>query len=379
MIFFILVTFFLIISWFNKAPFIANPLANYYFKRVQFPQTESEHKDAVQLLTKVINLHPADPILLRMSYYSRSVSYFELKKYDLAFTDVSKGLELFPDYSPAHRLKANIYLALHQYQESLAEYTQAIQLDENEPEFYYDRSKLYYLHLKDLTKALQDINKALQINPFYPPHHDLAAEIYLALENFEKSLYHRNQLLYLVQKFHPSQQTHYQSIIEKSKTQILELNKSYPNLQNSSFATTPKIPQPINPVDLTYSNIITALNQAIPEVTEIPECVEIIGYADSLAHLPYLYFPAFNQLLTLLLTGKIDDPELLTRSFYFMEEMALFGDSGVVNLLQVEPLEIVFGLDYDSYQRAVSLMLPETKKLYLLNIPSFREPQPIKK
>ena len=79
-------------------------------------------------------------------------------------------------------------------------------------------------------------------------------------------------------------------IIEKSKTQILELNKSYPNLQNSSFATTPKIPQPINPVDLTYSNIITALNQAIPEVTEIPECVEIIGYADSLAHLPYLYF-----------------------------------------------------------------------------------------
>ncbi len=34
-----------------------------------------------------------------------------------------------------------------------------------------------------------------------------------------------------------------------------------------------KISQPINPVNLTYSNIITALNQAIPEVTEIPECV----------------------------------------------------------------------------------------------------------
>ena len=222
MVFFILLAIIILFFWFAKPPFITNQLAIYYFKKIPFPQTESEQKNAVQLLTKVIKLQPTDPILLRTSYHSRSASYFKLNEYDRALTDSSKALELFPEYAPAHQLKANIHLALQQFDESLSEYTQAIQLNDSEPEFYYERSKLYYLHLKDSEKALQDIEKSLQINPFHPPYHDLAAEIYLTLENPEKSLYHRNQLLALVEKFHPSCQTRYQYIIEKSKSQLFD-------------------------------------------------------------------------------------------------------------------------------------------------------------
>ncbi len=45
--------------------------------------------------------------------------------------------------------------------------------------------------------------------------------------------------------------------------------------------------------------------------------------------------------------------------------MAICEDYEVINLLRVEPLEIIAILDHEPCQKAQSLMLPETLKLYL--------------
>lgn len=65
---------------------------------------------------------------------------------------------------------------------------------------------------------------------------------------------------------------------------------------------------------------------------------------------PYLYFPAFWKLFELVVTKQIYDGDLQDRIFLFMEEMAESDDQDAVNLMQIEMLEPLFGLEYNIYR-----------------------------
>lgn len=59
-----------------------------------------------------------------------------------------------------------------------------------------------------------------------------------------------------------------------------------------------------------------------------------------------------------------------------MEEMAKSDDQDVVNLLQIEMLEPIFGLEHDVYREVVfRLLLPETLKLHHENLRLFNAPK----
>jgi len=129
-------------------------------------------------------------------------------------------------------------------------------------------------------------------------------------------------------------------------------------------------------MDLRYENIIQVLNEKFPELFEYEECREIIDMAGELSHLPYLYFPAFWQLLKMVLTGEIHNDCLRGRIFQFMEDMAKSQDADVVNLMQIEMLEPIFSLEYQLYRDAVYKYLhPESIKLHKTQEAYFIIPQ----
>ena len=116
---------------------------------------------------------------------------------------------------------------------------------------------------------------------------------------------------------------------------------------------------------LHYDTIIQSLNDCFPELTQYEECRSIIAMLDESEYLPYLYFPAFWKILECVLTNKITDKSLQDRIFLFMEEMAKSDDHEVVNLMQIEMLEPIFGLDYNIYRNVVfRFLLPESLKLH---------------
>ncbi len=91
----------------------------------------------------------------------------------------------------------------------------------------------------------------------------------------------------------------------------------------------------------------------------------------------YCYYESLEHLFLKLLKREIVNVELLNRILDFMEEMANSEDVDIQNLLQVQILEALFGLDYEIFHTMeTELFRPRTKELFNDTRQSFKEPFP---
>jgi len=109
------------------------------------------------------------------------------------------------------------------------------------------------------------------------------------------------------------------------------------------------------------------LDRRIPEVLNMPEYFEnkltynacYIGDKD----IPiYVYYELLEHLFVGLITGEIEDDDLLERTLDFMEDMANSEDGNVLNLLRVQILEGLFGLERDIFIYMEKMLRPKTKE-----------------
>ena len=70
----------------------------------------------------------------------------------------------FGEYDGAYNNRGNAYLNLNQYERAIQDYNKAIQLNPNYFEAYNNRGWAYYC-LKKYQQALKDFDKALELNP----------------------------------------------------------------------------------------------------------------------------------------------------------------------------------------------------------------------
>ena len=127
-----------------------------------------------------------------------------------------------------------------------------------------------------------------------------------------------------------------------------------------------------------YEKIISTAKESFPEIETYktmlfePELGDWIINEDS----PYIFFPAFWKLLEYTLIGRIEDNGLTSRIFQFMENMAN-SEAMVRDLMAIEMLEPLFGLEYDTYDKAIKrYLLPETLKIHKMQLPFFCVPKP---
>ncbi len=91
----------------------------------------------------------------------------------------------------------------------------------------------------------------------------------------------------------------------------------------------------------------------------------------------YCYYETLEHLFLKLLKREIINNELLNRVLDFMEDMAKSEDTDVQNLLQVQILEALFELDYDTFHiMETELFRPNTKELFNYTRNFFNEPLP---
>jgi len=129
-------------------------------------------------------------------------------------------------------------------------------------------------------------------------------------------------------------------------------------------------------MELHYQTIVETLNEHFPELTQYEKCREIVDSAKKCRNSPYQYFPAFWKLLELVLTKQINNNDLQDRIFLFMEEMAKSDDDEVVNLLEIEMLEPIFGLAYEIYRDVVfEYLLPCSLELHQAQKDFFEAPK----
>lgn len=78
----------------------------------------------------------------------RSACYQGLGQYDKAIEDINKQIEQLPSYASFYRARGWQYEMLGDFQSALSDYSTAITLEEENYEYYYMRSRLYFMQGK---------------------------------------------------------------------------------------------------------------------------------------------------------------------------------------------------------------------------------------
>ncbi len=114
--------------------------------------------NVIHWCTKVIESQKHSSEIKADAYYYRAQVYSYMKKYDRAFADLSKAIELVPHYFKAIQKKAEIYLKHKDYEKAIVEFSKVIKLQPNFSFSYNYRGYAYY-STKQYNLAIKDYDR----------------------------------------------------------------------------------------------------------------------------------------------------------------------------------------------------------------------------
>ena len=148
-----------------------------YFELAIEDYTNEEIEDAIANLSKAIELNPD----FVDAYYFRGLVYVLEGDYDKSIADFDRVIELDPDNNDsvfailtgasAYLLRAGAYYEKDDYDAAIADFDKVIEMDPGHPDAYYLRGEAHYFNNDD-DKAITDFSKAIELNS------DFAAEAY---------------------------------------------------------------------------------------------------------------------------------------------------------------------------------------------------------
>lgn len=109
------------------------------------------------------NTDQIDNIRLGYGYYHKALSEVKLKQYNEALASLDATIRFLPSLCAAYVEKANIYNELHNFQEVISQYTNAIKLEPDNAELYFNRS-IAWFELGDQQKANADFVQWQSLN-----------------------------------------------------------------------------------------------------------------------------------------------------------------------------------------------------------------------
>ena len=111
------------------------------------------------------------------SYYERGNKHREREEFEQAIAEYNQAIQLNPKYAYAYHGRGTVYEDQGKYDLAIAEYNQAIQLDPKFAYAYMGRGNTYSDQGKyDL--AIADYNQAIQLNPKYADAYNNRGNVY---------------------------------------------------------------------------------------------------------------------------------------------------------------------------------------------------------
>lgn len=162
------------------------------------------------LWTDAIDKYPScDAYHSRASYLVNKTS-IDIDKtnikneYERSLSDYTNAIQLNPKLAEAHIGRGNIYSILEKYELALTDYSAAIALNANDADIYFNRAGTYTL-MKQYTQAINDYTKALSLNSSFITARENRSRVYVSANNFEAAI---NDLDTLIQ-LNPQQADYY--------------------------------------------------------------------------------------------------------------------------------------------------------------------------
>lgn len=117
------------------------------------------------------------------------VTYFNLEKYDLAFAQFQRALELDATYANTYTNRGCVYHVLGQWEAALADYAQAIRLGRSSINAKVQNNRgLLYLMQNEPKRALRDLNRAIELAPDYANAYVNRGLAYVQIDQYDQAL-----------------------------------------------------------------------------------------------------------------------------------------------------------------------------------------------
>jgi tetratricopeptide (TPR) repeat protein len=142
------------------------------FKKGFEKSKQRDYEEAIKYYTKAIqtdkNWGANDDAVgyygLATAYYNRGLAQYTLRNYQDAIADNSQAIKIKPDYASAYFNRGLAQYNLRNYQDAIADYSQAIKITPDDADAYYNRGLAQYT-LRNYQDAIADYNLVLKLKP----------------------------------------------------------------------------------------------------------------------------------------------------------------------------------------------------------------------
>ena len=134
---------------------------NYLYYKAEVRMNQERYKRVITLLSKTLALDPTNEFAL----FGRGKAYYQLDKYSKAEKDFSTYISLHSDTYDGYWYRGMIRMKRGEYSLALEDLNKAIEINPTtEADLYYYRGMIYY-NINNYEKAIEDYSKAIDINP----------------------------------------------------------------------------------------------------------------------------------------------------------------------------------------------------------------------
>jgi tetratricopeptide (TPR) repeat protein len=138
------------------------------------------------LLKKVADEPSFSPKLQAHIYRKRGFAYNMLREYQQAIADFNQAIELDSNYARAYASRGRIYRTIGEYELAINDYNRALELRPNYAWAYAGRGQTNSLR-NEYIQSINDLNRAIEIDPNYAWAYLLRGYTHLWLKDMEKA------------------------------------------------------------------------------------------------------------------------------------------------------------------------------------------------
>jgi len=132
-------------------------------------------------------------------YIDEGIFYIQAGEFEKAIEKINVSIELKRDWEISYFYRAVANQALGNFDNAMLDYTKASQINPKMTDAYYNKAYISLtrkdIDTPDLKKAIQDLEKALELDPKFIDALFAMAAAYKKLEDYHKSLEYLEKLL----------------------------------------------------------------------------------------------------------------------------------------------------------------------------------------
>jgi len=159
---------------------------NYYNLGIVL-QRSGAHKEAVEAFSMYVMIPGLKPEWAADGYNNRGISQRALKKPDLAYLDYTKAVELNPNKPEYLVNRGNASVDMKKIDDAMADYARAIKLDPKYAQSYAQRGILNASQGR-VDDAMRDFAKSIELDPAYAEPYYNRGTIYSGKKEFAKAI-----------------------------------------------------------------------------------------------------------------------------------------------------------------------------------------------